>query len=199
MSSRIWKVPGMEEVEVGTEQQVAESSREHSQVAGGIHSQRANSIKRRRRLQPQETDFLIKVFDQYPRPTAPMRDFLANRLGMTPRGIQIWFQNRRAKVKRDLIESGRAMLLFSPHPQHYMAFQEPPDLFLDLYDSDAEAPERSPADSYTTMSLDSSPEAIRRVDSLAALPTADQLQDILALGPSGSSCLLPADYDFLNL
>lgn len=73
------------------------------------------SIRRRRRLLPHETDFLIKVFEQYPRPSPSLRDFLAGRLGMSGRGIQIWFQNRRAKVKRDWLESGKAMLLFSPH------------------------------------------------------------------------------------
>ena len=43
-----------------------------------------------------------------------MREMLAQKLGMSPRGVQIWFQNRRAKVKRDLVESGKAMLLFAP-------------------------------------------------------------------------------------
>ncbi|PJF16759.1 hypothetical protein PSACC_03435 [Paramicrosporidium saccamoebae] len=71
------------------------------------------TIKRRRRLHPHETDFLVRVFEQYPRPTAPMRELIAVRLGMSSRGVQIWFQNRRAKVKRDLAESGQ-MLMFSP-------------------------------------------------------------------------------------
>lgn len=71
-----------------------------------------SSLKRRRRLLPEETEFLCRVFEQHPRPTATMRDYLANKLGMSPRCIQIWFQNRRAKVKRDIIESGKAMLLF---------------------------------------------------------------------------------------
>lgn len=71
-------------------------------------------IRRRRRLAPHETEFLARIFEQYPRPTGPMREMIAKRLGMSARGVQIWFQNKRAKVRRDMLESGRAMLLFSP-------------------------------------------------------------------------------------
>lgn len=71
-------------------------------------------IRRRRRLAPHETEFLARIFEQYPRPTGPMREMIAKRLGMSVRGVQIWFQNKRAKVRRDMLESGRAMLLFSP-------------------------------------------------------------------------------------
>lgn len=74
----------------------------------------ASIVRRRRRLQPGETALLTRVFEQYPRPTAAMRELLAQQLGMSARGVQIWFQNRRAKVKRDLMESGQAMLLFTP-------------------------------------------------------------------------------------
>lgn len=76
----------------------------------------ALSSRKRRRLLPQETEFLIHVFEQCPRPSTQVRDYLAARLGMSARNIQIWFQNRRAKVKRDFVESnGKTMLLFAPH------------------------------------------------------------------------------------
>jgi hypothetical protein len=74
------------------------------------------SGRKRRRLLHQETEFLVRVFEQCPRPTTQIRDYLAARLGMSGRNIQIWFQNRRAKVKRDFVEShGKTMLLFAPH------------------------------------------------------------------------------------
>jgi hypothetical protein len=76
----------------------------------------ALNSRKRRRLLPQETEFLIHVFEQCPRPSTQVRDYLAARLGMSARNIQIWFQNRRAKVKRDFAESnGKTMLLFAPH------------------------------------------------------------------------------------
>lgn len=71
-------------------------------------------IRRRRRLQPHETNFLVRIFEQYPRPSAALRDMIASKLGMSQRGVQIWFQNRRAKAKRDLLEAGHGMLLFAP-------------------------------------------------------------------------------------
>lgn len=38
-------------------------------------------------------------FENNPKPTAQIRRELAARLGMTPRAVQVWFQNRRAKLK----------------------------------------------------------------------------------------------------
>jgi len=83
-----------------------------------------STIRRRRRLLPHETEFLARVFEQFPRPTAAMREALATKLGMSSRCIQIWFQNRRAKVKRDLMDSGQAMLLFG-RLQQVDAFLQP--------------------------------------------------------------------------
>lgn len=57
--------------------------------------------KRRRRLGSDETKILVDAFETNPKPNASTRDSLAKKLKMTPRAIQIWFQNRRAKMKRD--------------------------------------------------------------------------------------------------
>jgi hypothetical protein len=142
-----------------------------------------SNIKRRRRLQPQETDFLLRVFEIYPRPNAAMRDILAHRLGMSPRGIQIWFQNRRAKVKRDFVESGHAMLLFQPTT---------PMASTDLFATD----------SPVSLSPDTSP----GLDNDMLLPTVEQLEDLLNSVPAGLASLelsLPDYYspepDFLAL
>lgn len=61
-------------------------------------------LRRRRRLLPEESDLLNRVFEANQRPNSSVRERLASRLGMTSRGIQIWFQNRRAKVRRDEVE-----------------------------------------------------------------------------------------------
>lgn len=73
-----------------------------------------NIIKRRRRLTAVEAKILQQVFEACPRPSAAIRDKLADRLGMSRRCIQIWFQNRRAKQRRDLQEAKQPALSFKP-------------------------------------------------------------------------------------
>ena len=66
-------------------------------LKGGLHE-----VKRRRRLTPEETRKLTEVFmHETTKPDASLRQQLADEMGMTPRAIQVWFQNRRAKVKRE--------------------------------------------------------------------------------------------------
>jgi hypothetical protein len=58
-------------------------------------------VKRRRRLTQEETNLLNDIFERTSKPNALVRKMLAERLNMSPRTVQIWFQNRRAKVKKD--------------------------------------------------------------------------------------------------
>ncbi|KAL1920445.1 uncharacterized protein VTP21DRAFT_822 [Calcarisporiella thermophila] len=62
------------------------------------------AVKRRRRLTQDETQLLNDIFDTTPKPNSALRKRLADQLGMTPRAVQIWFQNRRAKMKKTLRE-----------------------------------------------------------------------------------------------
>lgn len=59
------------------------------------------SLKRRRRLTTEESDFLLQQFGMNERPTAQEREGFAKHLNLDRRTIQVWFQNRRAKLKRD--------------------------------------------------------------------------------------------------
>lgn len=56
-------------------------------------------IKHRRRTTKQQFRLLEQTFLENPKPSATVRRNLAQKLGMTPRAVQVWFQNRRAKVK----------------------------------------------------------------------------------------------------
>ncbi|KAJ3043831.1 hypothetical protein HDV00_004239 [Rhizophlyctis rosea] len=60
--------------------------------------------KRRRRTTKNEQDILEAVFRETPLPNAALREQLANETGMTPRGVQVWFQNRRQSLKKKIAE-----------------------------------------------------------------------------------------------
>ncbi|GAA6060617.1 hypothetical protein JCM10212_004596 [Sporobolomyces blumeae] len=57
-------------------------------------------IKHRRRTSPPQLKILEHHFDINPKPDVNTRKVLSEQLGMTPREVQVWFQNRRAKVKK---------------------------------------------------------------------------------------------------
>lgn len=73
-----------------------ERSKEHSQKlkAGQHHS------KRRHRTSPEQLQKLEMTYAKEKMPNQELRESLARELGMTPRRVQIWFQNKRAKEKR---------------------------------------------------------------------------------------------------
>jgi len=57
-------------------------------------------VKHRKRTTKAQLKVLEKTFENCPRPDSTMRKKLADQLSMTPRSVQVWFQNRRAKVKK---------------------------------------------------------------------------------------------------
>ncbi|GAA5939207.1 hypothetical protein JCM1841_003176 [Sporobolomyces salmonicolor] len=57
-------------------------------------------IKHRRRTSPPQLKVLEYHFDLNPKPDITLRKALSEQLDMTPREVQVWFQNRRAKVKK---------------------------------------------------------------------------------------------------
>ncbi|KAJ1985198.1 hypothetical protein H4R34_000157 [Dimargaris verticillata] len=58
-------------------------------------------VKKRKRLTPDKLNLLVSVFQNEQKPTADKRKQLSEQTGMTPREVQVWFQNRRAKWKRE--------------------------------------------------------------------------------------------------
>ncbi|KAH9993160.1 hypothetical protein BJV77DRAFT_372116 [Russula vinacea] len=59
-----------------------------------------NTIKTRKRTTPAQLEILEGVFITDKKPNAPRRKELAKKLKMSPREVQVWFQNRRAKEKK---------------------------------------------------------------------------------------------------
>ncbi|CAO3672432.1 unnamed protein product [Rhizopus stolonifer] len=56
---------------------------------------------RRKRINSAQYDRLMETFEQTDTPSSDVRENLANELQMTKREVQVWFQNRRAKLNRE--------------------------------------------------------------------------------------------------
>ncbi|SJK97536.1 uncharacterized protein ARMOST_00788 [Armillaria ostoyae] len=66
-----------------------------------------NEVKHRKRTTSDQLKILEGIFKRDTKPNAALRNELAARLDMTPRGVQVWFQNRRAKEKTKLSKATR--------------------------------------------------------------------------------------------
>ncbi len=82
-------------------------------------------IKRRRRTTTEQYAVLEAAYQDDPKPLASERAHLAARLEMTPRAVQIWFQNRRAKARHT---EQRQPALALGDRRHSMPHMAPADL-----------------------------------------------------------------------
>lgn len=58
------------------------------------------STAKRTRASGEVLDFLLREFDLNQNPTPDMRKDISERTGMTEKAVRIWFQNRRAKLRK---------------------------------------------------------------------------------------------------
>ncbi|EGN99858.1 hypothetical protein SERLA73DRAFT_72643 [Serpula lacrymans var. lacrymans S7.3] len=77
-----------------------------------------NEVKHRKRTTRPQLKVLEDVFRKDTKPNAALRKALATQLDMTPRGVQVWFQNRRAKEKQQL-KRVQAHASTSPAATHF--------------------------------------------------------------------------------
>ncbi|KAJ5653112.1 hypothetical protein N7490_000115 [Penicillium lividum] len=91
-------------------------------------TQQQKNNKRQRATQDQLV--LLEVeFNKNPTPTASTRERIAQDINMTERSVQIWFQNRRAKIKmlaKKSIETGEGCDSIPESMRHYLAMQFDP-------------------------------------------------------------------------
>jgi hypothetical protein len=95
--------------------------------------QQSDDSKKRTRVTPSQLTVLEETFNVSATPDSKMRKQLAFKLQMPERSIQIWFQNRRAKVKmlqrrvllRQEQEAARARLCAEATSQHGYPYWHP--------------------------------------------------------------------------
>ncbi|PFH50882.1 hypothetical protein AMATHDRAFT_3515 [Amanita thiersii Skay4041] len=73
-----------------------------------------NEVKHRKRTTSTQLRALENVFKRDTKPNAALRNQLAEQLKMTPRGVQVWFQNRRAKEKLKATKAAAAKVAGEP-------------------------------------------------------------------------------------
>lgn len=71
--------------------------------------------RRRKRTTEEQMEVLEKAYRYDKMPNQSLRESLAKELGMTPRRVQVWFQNKRAKERR-ILKSGNGSQ--SPQDAH---------------------------------------------------------------------------------
>jgi len=86
-------------------------AKRHPPPAGGAVS---DPIRPRNRTTAEQLQELNASFCDNPKPSAAARRELAARIGMTPRCVQIWFQNRRAKLRAAAPPRRPALVIHSP-------------------------------------------------------------------------------------
>ncbi|KAI0381804.1 hypothetical protein F5Y04DRAFT_60294 [Hypomontagnella monticulosa] len=91
-----------EDDEVLDDDEMVEGEGEASTVPQTAAERTAARRKMKRfRLTHQQTRFLMSEFAKQPHPDAAHRERLSREIpGLSPRQVQVWFQNRRAKIKR---------------------------------------------------------------------------------------------------
>merc|ERR1719326_91853 len=65
---------------------------------------------KRCKISREQLAVLISSFEEEPLPNFDQRQALAKMLGMTPRSVQIWFQNRRQRLKPTQPKSSSGMM-----------------------------------------------------------------------------------------
>ncbi|KAK2755054.1 hypothetical protein FQN54_006582 [Arachnomyces sp. PD_36] len=91
-------------------------------------TQQQKNQKRQRATQDQLTTLELE-FNKNPTPTAAVRERIAQDINMTERSVQIWFQNRRAKIKmiaKKSIETGEDCDSIPESMRQYLAMQYDP-------------------------------------------------------------------------
>ncbi|ORX90967.1 hypothetical protein K493DRAFT_54831 [Basidiobolus meristosporus CBS 931.73] len=106
-----------DEIKDDNETRKADSPSNPSRTPAG-KPQSGQPKAKRKRITPEQLKELLAMFEQTDTPSFEVRESLSKKLNMTNREIQVWFQNRRAKVNRAKAENAHRFL---HHPMGHQA------------------------------------------------------------------------------
>ncbi|TPX41257.1 hypothetical protein SeMB42_g05647 [Synchytrium endobioticum] len=102
---------------------LVQHGREASSVVAGIShdgaprqtglsdmSAEAGATRKKIKIDAKDTQTLLEEFRKQPRPTTDERNALADKMGLPRQVVLIWFQNRRAKIKREARAQARGQV-----------------------------------------------------------------------------------------
>jgi len=84
----------------GSDEEQSSTSSEPSDDSEKPSKKHKGDTKKRIRTTPDQLRLLEKTYEREKIPSQGLREELAVKLGMTPRRVQVWFQNKRAKERR---------------------------------------------------------------------------------------------------
>lgn len=156
---------------------------------GGFPDQ--HNKKKRQRTSPDQLAILEQIFQTDKMPSQQTRVQLADQLGMTSRRVQIWFQNKRAKVKRGVGKSSEGFQQAPLSPQLDIEKDGSPSLSSSSCLSEPSSPlpdSSSPeSSSPTTSMLTTTPPS---PNTAAVVPSSPSLPHIPRLTPLSSASQL---------
>lgn len=141
--------------------------------------------KKRQRTSPDQLAILEQIFQTDKMPSQQTRVQLADQLGMSSRRVQIWFQNKRAKVKRGLGKSSDS-------------FQPPSSPSLDIDSEDVPSASSSPSLSSSSCLSEPSSPVPDSSPSSSPSPSPPTLSLLSHTPPSPSSAVVPSSPSLPN-
>ncbi|KAF4567525.1 hypothetical protein EYR40_006527 [Pleurotus pulmonarius] len=98
-----------------------------------------NEVKHRKRTTSAQLKVLETIFKSDTKPNASRRKDLASQLDMTARGVQVWFQNRRAKEKNKASKAAHGAGKLAPGEVDQQQLEESPSPSAEPTDTTAES------------------------------------------------------------
>ena len=103
----------------------AETAPAPTQELAGSDEPPAPARPKRCKISREQLDVLVKSFEEEPLPNFDQRQAMAKHLGMTPRSVQIWFQNRRQRLKPTPKPAPEALTPSASHQHHAQHYGMP--------------------------------------------------------------------------